>query len=92
MTFRKSSRSVFLFDIDAECEPRELIAYILRDIGIAPGRSSSEMHEQLNGRSGQRDSGGAEIRGRDRRGTEPVGCCAGKSPPAHQLRDVHGAS
>lgn len=46
---KESSRSVFLFDIDAECEPRELIAYILRDIGIAPGRSSSEMHEQLTG-------------------------------------------
>jgi type II secretory pathway predicted ATPase ExeA len=46
---RKSARSVFLFDIDAGCEPRELVAYILRDIGITPGRGSAEMHEQLSG-------------------------------------------
>src|ERR1035437_4273530 len=46
---RKSARTVFLFDIDAECEPRELVSYILRDIGITPGKSSSEMHEQLTG-------------------------------------------
>ncbi len=46
---RESARSVFLFDIDAECEPREFIRYILRDIGITPGNSSSEMHEQLTG-------------------------------------------
>jgi general secretion pathway protein A len=46
---RESARTVFLFDIDAECEPREFVGYILRDIGIIPGQSSSEMHEQLTG-------------------------------------------
>jgi type II secretory pathway predicted ATPase ExeA len=46
---RDSARSVFLFDIDADCEPRDLVAYILRDIGITPGKTSSEMHEQLSG-------------------------------------------
>jgi general secretion pathway protein A len=45
---RESARSVFLFDIDAECEPREFLGYILRDIGITPGQSSFEMHEQLS--------------------------------------------
>jgi type II secretory pathway predicted ATPase ExeA len=44
---RESARSVFLFDIDADCEPRDFIAYILRDIGIGPAQRSSEMHEQL---------------------------------------------
>ena len=44
---RESARSVFLFDIDAQCEPREFVGYILRDIGITPGQSSAEMHEQL---------------------------------------------
>ena len=46
---RETARSVFLFDIDAQCEPREFVAYILRDIGITPGQTSSEMHEQLSG-------------------------------------------
>ena len=46
---RDSARSVFLFDIDNQCEPRELVGYILRDIGITPAHSSAEMHEQLNG-------------------------------------------
>ena len=45
---RDSARSVFLFDIDADCEPRDLVGYILRDIGITPGKTSSEMHEQLS--------------------------------------------
>ena len=45
--FRESARTAFLFDIDSQCEPRELVGYILRDIGITPGQSSSEMHEQL---------------------------------------------
>lgn len=45
---RESARSVFLFDIDADCEPKDFIAYILRDIGITPALSSSEMHEQLS--------------------------------------------
>src|ERR1019366_10696743 len=38
---RESPRSVFLFDIDAQCQPQELVGYILRDIGIAPGRSNA---------------------------------------------------
>ena len=46
---RETARSVFLFDIDAGCEPRDFVAYILRDIGITPGRTNSEMHEQLSG-------------------------------------------
>jgi type II secretory pathway predicted ATPase ExeA len=46
---RETARTVFLFDIDPQCEPRDFVAYILRDIGITPGQSSSEMHEQLTG-------------------------------------------
>jgi general secretion pathway protein A len=46
---RVVARTVFLFDIDSECEPRDFVGYILRDIGITPGQSSSEMHEQLTG-------------------------------------------
>jgi type II secretory pathway predicted ATPase ExeA len=45
---RESARSAFLFDIDPQCEPREIVSYILRDIGIVPGRDGAEMHEQLN--------------------------------------------
>jgi len=45
---RKSTRCVFLFDIDAECEPRDLVIYILRELGITPARSSAEMHGQLS--------------------------------------------
>jgi type II secretory pathway predicted ATPase ExeA len=45
---RETARTVFLFDIDSGCEPREFLAYVLRDIGITPGQSSSEMHEQFN--------------------------------------------
>lgn len=45
---RETARSVFLFDIGAECEPREFVGYILRDIGIIPGTTGSEMHEQLS--------------------------------------------
>lgn len=44
---RVSARSVFLFDIDTDCEPSELVRYILRDIGITPAQSSYEMHDQL---------------------------------------------
>jgi len=43
----ESAQTVFLFDIAPECEPWELVAYILRDIGINPGRSNSEMHVQF---------------------------------------------
>jgi general secretion pathway protein A len=55
---RESSRSVFIFN--TQCEPKELIAYILRDLGMVPGRSGVEMHDQFNGalvaaaRAGQR--------------------------------------
>jgi general secretion pathway protein A len=45
---RESARTVFLFDIDAECEPREFVGYILRDLGITPAQTSFEMHEQLS--------------------------------------------
>jgi type II secretory pathway predicted ATPase ExeA len=45
----ESARSVFLFDLDEKCEPRELIRSILRDLGITPANTSNEMHEQLNG-------------------------------------------
>jgi type II secretory pathway predicted ATPase ExeA len=42
-----TARAVFLFDIDPECEPRDFVGYILRDFGITPARSRSEMHNQL---------------------------------------------
>jgi len=45
---RETTCCVFLFDIDADCKPREFLGYILREIGITPGNSSSEMHEQLS--------------------------------------------
>jgi type II secretory pathway predicted ATPase ExeA/cell division septation protein DedD len=45
---RQTTRTVFLFDVDAQCKPRDFIAYILRDIGITPGQSSSETHKQLS--------------------------------------------
>jgi type II secretory pathway predicted ATPase ExeA len=45
---RETSRSIFLFDIDPGCEPREFVGYILRDLGITPGNGSAEMHEQLS--------------------------------------------
>ena len=45
---RPVARSVFLFDIDAECSPRELIGAILRDLGITPAATATGMHDQLN--------------------------------------------
>lgn len=45
---RSRATSAFLFDIDSHCGPSELFGSILRDIGIAPGRTSAEMHDQLN--------------------------------------------
>ena len=45
---RETTCSVFLFNIDPACEPREFTGYILREIGIAPGSTSREMHEQLS--------------------------------------------
>ena len=41
------ARSSFLFDIDPHCDPQELVAYILRDLGVVPGQSRAEMHEQF---------------------------------------------
>jgi len=41
-----SARSVFLFN--TQFEPRELIRYILRELGITPGSDQAEMHHQLN--------------------------------------------
>ena len=46
-TIRESARVAFLFDIDSHCEPQDLVAYILRDVGIVPEQSSSAMHQQL---------------------------------------------
>ena len=43
---RESARTVFVFD--TQCEPHELISYILGDLGITPGRDRVEMHEQLH--------------------------------------------
>lgn len=45
---RESARTAFLFDIDSQCEPRELVGYLLRDFGITPAQSASEMHDQLS--------------------------------------------
>lgn len=45
---RDTACSAYLFDIDSQTQPGELIAAILRDIGITPQGSSSEMREQLN--------------------------------------------
>lgn len=44
---RDTARSVFLFDVDPQCEPRDLLGYILRDVGITPGQDSAERHDQL---------------------------------------------
>jgi general secretion pathway protein A len=44
-TIRESARSVFLFD--TQCTPRELVRYILTDLGVTPGQDAVEMHEQL---------------------------------------------
>jgi type II secretory pathway predicted ATPase ExeA len=45
---RDTARVVFLFDVDSTCEPREFVAYILRDLGIVPAQGSAEMHDQLS--------------------------------------------
>jgi len=42
-----TARSVYLFDIDSKCTPGDFVGYILRDFGITPAGSSSEMHKQL---------------------------------------------
>ncbi len=44
---RQSARTAFIFDIDPQCEPREIVSFILRDIGVVPGKDHAEMHEQL---------------------------------------------
>jgi general secretion pathway protein A len=45
---RETARVVFLFDMDSTCEPREFVAFILRDLGIVPAQGSAEMHDQLS--------------------------------------------
>ena len=45
---KDTARSTFIFDIDGECKPRDFVGYILRDFGISPANSSSEMHKQLS--------------------------------------------
>lgn len=45
---RSTARTVFLFDVDPTCEPGVLISYILRDLGLVPGKDSAEMHHQLS--------------------------------------------
>jgi general secretion pathway protein A len=45
---QESARIVFLFDIDSQSEPRELIGAILRDLGVTPANTSTGMHEQMN--------------------------------------------
>ena len=45
---KDTARSTFIFDIDADCEPRDFVGYILRDFGIKPAASSFEMHKQLS--------------------------------------------
>jgi type II secretory pathway predicted ATPase ExeA len=42
---RATSKSVFLFDIDRECTPRELLAYILRDLELQVPSTSVEMRD-----------------------------------------------
>jgi general secretion pathway protein A len=42
-----TARSVFLFDIDPDCKPRDFVGYILREFGVTPAQTSSEMHQQL---------------------------------------------
>ncbi len=44
---RDTARSVFLFDIDPDCKPRDFVGYILREFGVTPAQTSSEMHNQL---------------------------------------------
>ena len=58
---RESARCVFLFDIAADCEPREFLAYILRDFGITPARSNYEMHQQLTGVLAKESRAGTKV-------------------------------
>lgn len=44
---RATSRTVFLFDIDPEFKPRELVEYILRDLGLKVPDSALETHGLL---------------------------------------------
>lgn len=45
---RETARSAYLFNIDSQTQPSELIASILRDLGMSPEGSAAEMREQLN--------------------------------------------
>ena len=44
---RTTSRTVLLFDIDPEFKPRDLAAYVLRDLGLKVPDSALEMHDLL---------------------------------------------
>jgi general secretion pathway protein A len=43
---RQKARTVFLFQ--TQCNTRELLRYLLFDLGITPGEDVAEMHQQLN--------------------------------------------
>ncbi len=45
---RATARTVYLFNIDGQCSPKELIGSVLRDLGIAPASDASELYNQLN--------------------------------------------
>jgi general secretion pathway protein A len=45
---RATARTVYLFNIDGQCSPKELIASVLRDLGIVPASNLSELYDQLN--------------------------------------------
>ena len=45
---RATARTVYLFNIDGQCTPKELIGSILRDLGIVPASTTSELYDQLN--------------------------------------------
>jgi len=44
---RPTSRTVLLFDIDPEFKPRDLAAYVLRDLGLKVPDSALEVHDLL---------------------------------------------
>ena len=45
---RATARTVYLFNIDGECTPKELIGSVLRDLGIVPANTTSDLYDQLN--------------------------------------------
>jgi type II secretory pathway predicted ATPase ExeA len=50
---RDAARSAYLFNVDGQYQPRDLVAAILRDLGIAPAQTPGDMHEQLNAALGE---------------------------------------